>query len=420
MTGPPRESIIRLLSFVPDGYPTYRADVSTLFGKYLPRRGIFCDLIAQASIPDLNALPAWGGGDAFVCATSTERVTKHLKLLTHVAKNLMRCGGEQYDAIQVRDAVLPALIGLRVARREGIPFFYWMSYPMYESHIERARARGRSMGRARHIAVAIRGYVGKWLFYHFVLPASDHVFVQTPRMLEDVAREGIPQSKMTPVLMGADLEDMDARYIEPAQDPRLSGRRVITYLGTLGRARKIDFLFEVLAIVKRRFPDVLLVLAGDADDPADRKWLEQRAAELGVADELVWTGWLPKQDGWRFVRACEVAVSPIPPSPELDCGSPTKVVEYMALGVPTVGNDQPDQARMMRESGAGLCVPYSAEAFADAIMKLLEAPAEAARMATLGPGYVAAHRSYSVIAEELAEKYSELVNREARVVNRLA
>jgi glycosyltransferase involved in cell wall biosynthesis len=135
-----------------------------------------------------------------------------------------------------------------------------------------------------------------------------------------------------------------------------------------------------------------------------------------VEDDLVWTGWLPKQEGWRFVRACEVAVSPIPPSPELDCGSPTKLVEYMALGVASVGNDQPDQARMLRESRAGLCVPYSAEAFSDAIMQLFDDPEQAARMAALGPGYVSAHRSYSVIARELAEKYAELLNREARVV----
>jgi glycosyltransferase involved in cell wall biosynthesis len=416
MTGPARDPIIRLLTSIPDGYPTYRADVSTLFGKYLPRSGIFSDVIAQASVCDTDTLPPWGGGEAHVCASSAGRLKKHVKLLAFVVKELRRCSRNRYDAIQVRDAVLPALIGLRVARREGIPFFYWMSYPMYESHIERARSHGRSMGLARHLAVAIRGHVGKWLFYRFVLPASDHVFVQSPRMLEDVAREGIPRSKMTPVLMGADLEEMDTRCIEPARDSRLSGRRVVTYLGTLGRARNIDFLFEVIACVRKRLPDVLLVLAGDAEDSAHRKWLERRAAEVGVAGSVIWTGWLPKQEGWRFVRACEVAVSPFPPSPELDSCSPTKVVEYMALGVPTVGNEQPDQARMIEESGAGLCVPYSVAAFADAIIKLLEDPAEAARMAARGPGYVAAHRSYSAIAAELAVTYRALINRETRVL----
>lgn len=406
---------MRLLVSIPDGYPTFRSDVSTLFGKYLPRHGIFSDLIAQASGPKAAQVSQWGGGIAFVCPASAGRVRKHLTLLKFVVRQLMRCRRERYDAIQVRDAVLPALIGLWVARRERVPFFYWMSYPMYESHIERLKTYGRSMGFMRYFGVAARGYVGKWLLYRWVLPASDHVFVQSHRMLEDMAREGIPESRMTPVLMGADLDEMDASRIEPVRDARLSGRRVITYLGTLDRVRRIDFVFEVLARVKRRISNVLLVLAGDANEPSDRAWLQQRARETGVADDVIWTGWVPKEEGWRFVRASEVALSPFAPSFELNSCSPTKAVEYLALGVPTVCNDQPDQARVIRESGAGRCVPYSVDAFASAIVELLEQPGKAARIGARGPAYVAAHRSYEIIARDLAATYARLIHRQLSV-----
>ena len=403
---------MRLLMFVPDGYPTFRGDVSTLFGKYLPRHRILSDLIAQASARDATEATHWGAGEVFLCAAPTGRVRKHLALLTLVVGHLLRCRKERYDAIQVRDAVLPALIGLCIARREGIPFFYWMSYPIYEAHIERLRAHPLSMGLLRYVGVALRGHVGNWLLYRCVLPASDHIFVQSHRMLEDVAREGVAESKMTPVLMGADLDAIDASLIEPAHDARLEGRRVVAYLGTLARVRRIDFLFEVLARVKQHVSNAVLVLAGDANEPSDREWLQQRAREVGVADDVIWTGWLPKEEAWRFVRASEVAVSPIPPSSELDCGSPTKAVEYLALGVSTVGNDQPDQARVIRESGAGICVPYSVEAFASAIVGLLEHPGEAVRMGARGPSYVAAHRSYEVIARGLAATYGRLIHRQ--------
>jgi glycosyltransferase involved in cell wall biosynthesis len=284
-----------------------------------------------------------------------------------------------------------------------------MSYPMYESKIERLRVNGLSMGVIRYLGVALRGYLGKWLLYRLILVLSDHVFVQSLRMLEDVARQGVPKCKMTPVLMGADLEVMVASRIEPAQDLRLEGRRVIIYLGTLIRVRRIDFLFEVLARVRKRVSGCILVLAGDSVEPSDREWLRQRATETGVAADVVWTGWLPKEDGWRYVRASEVALSPFRPSFELDSCSPTKAIEYLALGVPTVGNDQPDQARVIRESGAGRCVPYSVEAFADAIVGLLEHPEEARQMGARGPSYVASHRSYEIIARELADVYAKLL-----------
>lgn len=406
---------MRLLICIPDGYPTFRADVATLFGKYLPRHGILSDLIAHPSGSNATQVPRWGGGEAFVCPASAGRIREHLTLLRFVVSHLLRCRKERYDAIQVRDAVLPALIGLWVSRREGIPFFYWMSYPMYEAKIVRLRTHGLSMGLVRYCGVAVRGYVGRWLLYRRVLAASDHIFVQSERMLEDVAREGIPKSKMTPVPMGADLEEMNASRIEPARDARLNGRRVIMYLGTLVRVRRMDFLFDVLARVRQRLPNVVLVLAGDSIEPSDREWLHQRAREVGVADDVVWTGWLPKEEGWRFVRASEVALSPFRPSFELDSCSPTKAVEYLALGVPAVGNDQPDQARVIRDSGAGLCVPYTVEAFASAVLELLEHPPKAAEMGARGPAYVAAHRSYEIIARELAETYVRLFCRQLDV-----
>lgn len=400
---------MRLLMFAPDGYPTFRADVSALFGKYLPRHGILTDLIAPARVTSAAEIPAWGGGQVFLRPISRGRIRTQLIVLAFAIRHLLSCRRQDYDAIQVRDAVLPALIGLWVARREGIPFFYWMSYPIYESRVERAKARGLSMGLVRYAGDAIRGYVGKWLLYRYVLPASQHVFVQSERMLRDVAEEGIPDSKMTAVPMGADLEEMDASRIKPPNDPRLKERQALTYLGTLARVRKMDFLLEVVAAVKQRVPDVVLVLAGDGDEPSDREWLEHRAREIGVANDVVWTGWLPKQEAWGFVRASRIGLSPIAPTFELIRGSPTKAVEYLALAVPVVCNDQPDQAQVVNESGAGLCVPYSVKAFADAIVRLLSHPAEAAGMAARGPAYVSSRRSYEIIARDVAQTYGRVI-----------
>jgi glycosyltransferase involved in cell wall biosynthesis len=85
--------------------------------------------------------------------------------------------------------------------------------------------------------------------------------------------------------------------------------------------------------------------------------------------------------------------------------SPTKAVEYMALGVPVVANDNPDQAQVIAESGAGVCVSLTAEAFAQATLSLMNDSVSRARMSALGKRYIALHRNYNKISQSIASCY---------------
>jgi glycosyltransferase involved in cell wall biosynthesis len=105
------------------------------------------------------------------------------------------------------------------------------------------------------------------------------------------------------------------------------------------------------------------------------------------------------------VRA-EAGLSPIPRGTLFDVSSPTKLVEYLALGIPGVANDIPDQALVIEESGAGLCVPMQADAFADATLRLLSDPALAAACAARGPAWVRAHRTYDILGRDVALAYT--------------
>jgi glycosyltransferase involved in cell wall biosynthesis len=93
----------------------------------------------------------------------------------------------------------------------------------------------------------------------------------------------------------------------------------------------------------------------------------------------------------------------------LDSASPTKVVEYLALGLPVVANNQPDQHQVLTESGAGFSVESKVPEFADAIVKILQDPALSAAMRKAGPPYVRARRSYAVIGARVAEVYRRIL-----------
>lgn len=401
---------IRLLFLTAETCPTFRADVNVLFGKYLPRHGVWSDIVAGRT-PDAGANVQWDGGETFLCKVEGGAAKKHIKTVWHGIRHLFRADRNRYQAIQVRDMPVLAAFGLLAARIKGLPFYYWMSYPMPEGQIALARERGLSAGLMKFLFPWVSGRVGWLLLYGMVLRRADHVFVQSEHMKADMAAKGANPARMTPVPMGVDLEDIRLAEIPPSDDPALKGRRVLVYLGTLDRPRRIDVLFEMLALLSEQMPDVLLVLVGDTHDDVYREWLKQKAAEAGVAERVHWTGWLPMKEGWRYVIAGQVALSPFPRGYLLDSASPTKVPEYLALGVPVVCNDNPDQADAIGSSGAGLCVPYTPRDFADAVLAMLGTDEHArSEMAARGRRYVAEQRDYRLLGERLAQRYAELLS----------
>lgn len=398
---------IRILFLTAETCPTFRADVNTLFGKYLPGYGIHSDIVAGKTPTHVGNV-VWGGGEAFVCDVSGGEAKKHIKTVLHGIRILFQADRRRYQAIQVRDMPLLATFGLFIARLKGLRFFYWMSYPMPEGHIRLARERKLSADVIKFIFHWLSGRLGGFLLYRVVLPRADFIFVQTDHMKASLGARGLDTKKMKSVPMGADIESMLENDIQPTDNPRLKGHRVLLHLGTLDRPRRIEVLFEVLALVKRKVPNALLMLVGDTEDHAHRAWLKQKALDLGVADDVVWTGWLPIKEGWRYVRAADIGLSPIPRGALLDVGSPTKALEYMALGLPVVGNDNPDQAAVLRESGAGLCLELDAETFAGGIIRLLEDEALHKDMAARGPEYISGKRSYQILASDLQATYRQL------------
>lgn len=399
---------MRLLFLTAETCPTFRADVNVLFGKYLPRHGVQSDIVAGRT-PGVEGPIQWGGGEALLCDIRGGQGKMHLKILWHGVQTMLRASRSRYQAIQVRDMPVLAAIGLLIARLKRMPFYYWMSYPMPEGQIALARERGLSAGLMKFLFPWLRGRVGRFLLYRVVLPGADHVFVQSERMKEDMVAHGVDPEKMTAVPMGVDMADMDPERLAPADDPKLSGRRVLVYLGTQDRPRRIEILFDMLGLLKKEIPNVLLVLVGDTEDEVHRNWLRRQAVAAGVADDVLWTGWLPMKEGWRYIAAAEVALSPFPRGFLLDSASPTKVPEYLALGAPVVCNDNPDQASVIRSSGAGSCVPYTAADFAGAVRAVLGADKAHRRvMRDEGRKFVERHRDYRMLGEKLALHYEAL------------
>ncbi|MRV74182.1 glycosyltransferase [Duganella sp. FT92W] len=389
-------------------HPSFRPDIATLFGRCLPQHGVASDMVALHE----GAEAPWPAGKALV--RRGQGRAGRLLARWRVAFDLFRLARQPgYDAVQVRDRIGGALIGLLAARRAGLPFFYWMSLPFPDAWQDLGRGtEANSASRLGRLRWQWRGNLAAFILYRIVLPRADHIFVQSAAMRTLLAGKGLPAENMTPVPMGVALPEA-LNDIAPSDDPRLQGRKVLVYLGALERMRHPEVMIEAMVDIKRAHPDALLVLVGDSQNPGERAWLESEIDRLGVREHALITGWMAPQQAWRYLRAATIGLSPFPRSRTLEVASPTKVCEYLAYGVPVVANDQPDQAALLEQTGGGLCVPLTAQGFAQGVCALLADPQRAQAMAQQGRDRIGRLRSYDVLAEQLAAQYRRLLGRGA-------
>ncbi|HEY6483224.1 MAG TPA: glycosyltransferase family 4 protein, partial [Steroidobacteraceae bacterium] len=401
---------LRLLVLSSDTFPPQRVDVSVLFGEELAARGHRIDWILQSEAPCTQGyITSWGGGQVWVAPADRgtsllRRIRKHLAGIAHDAKLFRLLRGNRYDAVEVKDKFISALLAAIAARLYRKRFIYWLSYPFPEFYSLMARdARG-----VYRLLYRIRGASFRFLLYRVVLRAADHVFVQSERMRRDVAARGIPLRKLTAIPMGFRLRNLPpaapaTRSLIPA------AARCVLYLGSLSKERHIDFLVRVFALVRNRIVDAQLYLVGSAVDPEDQQALVREATRLGVADSVVFVGQLPQEHALRYVQEADVCVSPLYPTPIFECASPTKVIEYMALGKAVVANTQPEQRLLIEASGCGYCVAYEEPAFAQAIIQLLADPHMAQEMGERGRRYAIENRGYGALADLVEREMLRIV-----------
>jgi glycosyltransferase involved in cell wall biosynthesis len=394
---------------VRDALPPVRADVLTLFGTEMPRYGVTTELVGQGGSGADGVWPAGGMHAVGSLDSRFASICAPLWDMLGLARALKGRPGRRPDCIQVRDKIASGLLGRIAAALLRIPFIYWMSFPIVEGFEVRRDAIGREGRGLLWLAHALRAWASRIAIERLVLPGARHIFVQSDAMADWLAAKGIARARMTAVPMGVDAALFDRAAVAPVPDARLDGRRVVLYLGRIARSRRSDFLLDVIEVLRRDVPQVLLVIAGDAPSNDEMAWMRDEIATRGLHEHVLLTGWLPQRTALGYAVRAEVGLSPIPRGTLFDVSSPTKLVEYLALGIPSVANDIPDQRAVIEASGAGLCAPMEAGPFAAAVLALLRDPARAAALAQRGPPYVRSHRTYAVLGKNVAITYKKIL-----------
>lgn len=167
--------------------------------------------------------------------------------------------------------------------------------------------------------------------------------------------------------------------VVPERIPEPIGARDdrVIYIGRLTRARGA---LEMIELGRRLAPGVAVHLVGPADrDCADAV---EDAHHAGIVH---WHGFVPNDAALAMLPSALAGLSLLHDQPNYAHSLPTKIVEYMAHGVPVITTPNPSSAEIVRRHHCGSTVPFGdVDAAAEAIRALAADPAEQRRLATAG------------------------------------
>ena len=140
-------------------------------------------------------------------------------------------------------------------------------------------------------------------------------------------------------------------------------RKVIAYLGLLAHYQGTDVLLEAAAHLLRERDDVHFLIMGF---PSVQHY-RQLAQQLGVDGNTTFTGKVPYHQARDFLVVGDIAVAPKMSATE---GS-GKILNYMAVGLPTVAFDTPVSREYLGDAGI-YAVAGDAAALGRALLKGLD------------------------------------------------
>lgn len=131
----------------------------------------------------------------------------------------------------------------------------------------------------------------------------------------------------------------------------LEGRTILFTLGRLPDQelkKGHDEVLEVLPDLAREIPDIAYLIAGDGPD---RSRLEQKAETLGVADRVVFAGYIPEEEKADHYRLADAFVMPGRTE-----GFGIVYLEALACGVPVVASSADASREAVRDGQLGVIV----------------------------------------------------------------
>jgi PEP-CTERM/exosortase A-associated glycosyltransferase len=249
----------------------------------------------------------------------------------------------------------------------------------------------------------------RWL-ENFVLRRAQAVTVICEGLRRDVRARGVPEDRITVIPNAVDAGQFRPPAIAAESAKTrwgLQGRTVIGFIGSFFAWEGLGLLLEALPAILRRRQDVAVLLVGGG---LEETGLRQQAARLGVTSSVVFAGALPHDTIAEAYAAVDLLVFPRLRMRLTELVTPLKPLEAMAMGKPLIASDVGGHRELVEHGRTGiLFAAGDAQALAEAVGRVLEDGALAARLADEGMQFVRTRRSWPGSVRGYADPYRRVL-----------
>jgi glycosyltransferase involved in cell wall biosynthesis len=166
----------------------------------------------------------------------------------------------------------------------------------------------------------------------------------------------------------------------PAGEPVPIDRDRLLFVGALTEVRGIREMLGAVRTLRATHPTLRLDLVGPVKDAP----LGTLAAAAEAEGWCRHTPWLPPEQLAAYCRGAAVGLVPYLPIRDHLEALPTKIFEYMAMGIPILASDFPLWRDLIEHSGCGRVAAPTEAALAETLGAMLADPAALARCAERG------------------------------------
>jgi len=219
-----------------------------------------------------------------------------------------------------------------------------------------------------------------------------------------LAREGVRPGQVVVIPNGVAVADADPTAAAALRRSLLpgGGGPLLVAVGRLWPQKDYPTLLEALALVRRRRPGTVLLVAGTGPLLAA---LRARAGELGLGAAVRFLG--RRDDVGALLAAADVFVH----AARFE-GQPNAVMEAMAAGAPVVATAVDGAAELVEPGRDGLLVPAGdPAALAGAVAGLLDDPSRARALGRAAREKMRARYSLEAMTGAYAELYRAVAGR---------
>jgi glycosyltransferase involved in cell wall biosynthesis len=176
----------------------------------------------------------------------------------------------------------------------------------------------------------------------------------------------------------------------------------LMFAGRLVQEKGIADLIRAVALACPRLPDITAAILGEGPE---RPTLERLAQELGVAERIVFAGWVDPERIAGHLAAADIFVGP-----SWSEGQGLVVAEALRAGTAVVATGVGGVVDVIHHERTGLLVPTNAPAdIADAVERLAREPDLATRLTSAGAELVARDFTRSASAQAFSELFRSLL-----------